>query len=315
MGLVLPSVRTMITQAIGSRLVLTMRILVAGWHGQVARALSERSVVRDDVTAIAVGRPAFDLSSQPSIGRSLFGIEPDVIIKTATYTDVDGAEDNPDRARQENAIGAANLAADAARRGIPIIHLSTAQVFDGNQIKPYMDQDLAEPVNSYGLSKLAGERAVASANSKHLIVKTGWIYSPFGQNFVTTLLQRARTQANIDFVADQTALPTYSIHLADALLELAATATGQQDTSLFGTYHIAGAGCASGYDVATKVIQASADQSGLATSLRTISYKEVESRSRRPQHTCLDNTKVKEKFSIYMPNWQDGIEECIKRIL
>ena len=292
-----------------------MRILVAGWHGQVARALSERSVVRDDVSAIAVGRPAFDLSSQPSIGRSLFGIEPDVIINTAAFTDVDGAEDDPDRAHQENAIGAANLAANAARRGIPIIHLSTAQVFDGRQTRAYVEQDATEPVNLYGLSKLEGERAVAAANPKHLIVRTGWIYSPFGQNFVTSLLQRARTQTRLDFVSDQTASPTYAIHLADALLELAATAIDKQDASLFGTYHIAGAGCASWHDVATKVMQVSADQSQQETSLRAISHTEFESRSRRPQHTCLDNTKVREKFSIHMPNWQDGIEDCIERIL
>ena len=292
-----------------------MRILVAGWHGQVARALSERSVVRDDVSAIAVGRPAFDLSSQPSIGRSLFGIEPDVIINTAAFTDVDGAEDDPDRAHQENAIGAANLAANAARRGIPIIHLSTAQVFDGRQTRAYVEQDATEPVNLYGLSKLEGERAVAAANPKHLIVRTGWIYSPFGQNFVTSLLQRARTQTRLDFVSDQTASPTYAIHLADALLELAATAIDKQDASLFGTYHIAGAGCASWHDAATKVMQVSADQSQLETSLRAISHTEFESRSRRPQHTCLDNTKVREKFSLHMPNWQDGIEDCIERIL
>lgn len=123
-------------------------------HGQIARVPSEHSVVRDDVSAIAVGHPAFDLSSQSSIDRALCGNVSDAIINTAAFTDMDGAEDDPDRAHRKNAIGLADLAANTARRGILIIRLSTAQVFDGRQTRAYVELDTTDPVDSYDLSKL-----------------------------------------------------------------------------------------------------------------------------------------------------------------
>ncbi len=292
-----------------------MRILVAGWHGQVARALSERSVLRDDVAAVAVGRPALDLSNQPSIGRSLFGIEPDVIINTAAFTHVDRAEDDPERAHRENALGAANLASNAARRGIPIIHLSTAHVFDGQQSTPYSEDHIAKPINSYGQSKLEGEEAVATANPAHVIIRTGWIFSPFGQNFVTSLLQRARSEETMDFVSDQYGSPTYAIHLADALLEVASKIVHQPDPHLYGVYHFAGSGEASWYDVALGVLQSSKASGGPTAEVQPVSHANFPSRSQRPLYGCLDSTKIRRDFTIDVPHWQDGVAACVKRIL
>ncbi|MEM9355855.1 MAG: dTDP-4-dehydrorhamnose reductase [Pseudomonadota bacterium] len=292
-----------------------MRILVSGWHGQVARALSERSVLRDDVAAVAVGRPALDLSNQPSIGRSLFGIEPDVIINTAAFTHVDGAEDEPERARRENALGAANLAANAARLGIPIIHLSTAHVFDGQQSVPYTEDNAAKPINSYGQSKLEGEEAVAAANSAHIIIRTGWIFSPFGQNLVTALLQRARSEDVMDFVSDQYGSPTYAIHLADALLEVASNVVHNPDHRFYGVYHFAGSGEASWHDVAVSVLTASNAYGGPSAEVQPVSHANFPSRSQRPIYSCLDSAKIRRDFAIDVPKWQDGVEACVKRIL
>ena len=292
-----------------------MRILVAGWHGQVAHALSERSVIRDDVTAVAIGRPALDLSDHSSIGRLLFDVNPHVVINTAAFTNVDGAEVDPQRAHRENAFAAAELAANAARRGIPIIHLSTAHVFAGRQHAAYEEDDFADPINSYGRSKLEGEQVVAAANTAHVIVRTGWIYSPFGQNFVTSLLQRASTEDQMQFVSDQTGSPTYAIHLADALLEIASRIIRSPDPLLFGTYHLAGSGEASWYDVAAKALQASQAQAGPSATVKPISHTEFPSRSPRPLSACLNCSKVSRRFAVDLPNWQVGIDACVRRIL
>ena len=199
-----------------------MRILVAGWHGQVAMALSEAATRRDDVEAYAVGRPALDLTDRPSIGRTLFGITPDVIINTAAYTDVDGAEREPHIADRRNTEGAAALANQAARIGVPIIHLSTVYVFDGDKPAAYVEDDPAQPINAYGRSKQAGEAAVADANARHVILRTGWVYSPFGRNFVRNILDRGARETALAIDDEQRGSPTYAPHLATAILDIAA---------------------------------------------------------------------------------------------
>ena len=292
-----------------------MRILVAGWHGQVAHALSERSALRDDVSAMAVGRPAVELSDHSSIGRLLFDIDPDVVINTAAFTDVDGAEDQPERARRENAYGAALLAQNAARRSVPIIHLSTAHVFDGHRQTPYTEDHKAEPINTYGRTKLEGEQSVAAANPSHVIVRTGWIHSPFGRNFVTSLIQRAQVEEAMQFVSDQTGAPTYAIHLADALLDIAKRLVRSPDPSLCGTYHLAGSGTASWYDMAARALQFSKQLDGPTAQLQPAPYTQFPARSPRPHHACLDCTKASRVFAVSLPAWQDGVDACVRRIL
>ncbi len=292
-----------------------MRILVAGWHGQVAHALSERSTLRDDVTAAAVGRPAMDLSDHSSIGRLLFDIDPHVVINTAAFTHVDNAETNPERARLENTVAAASLAADAARRNIPIIQLSTVHVFDGEQVDPYSENDIPTPINAYGRTKLEGEQAVAAANAAHVIVRTGWVHSPFGKNFVTTLLQRAHQQEAMAFVADQTGSPTYAIHLADALLDIAARITQSPDTDLYGTYHLGGSGGASWHEVAAAAVQSAKTLIRISATVQPISASAYPTHSPRPRHACLDCGKAERTFGVKLPDWKDGIDACVRRIL
>ena len=292
-----------------------MRILVAGWHGQVAHALSERTARRTDITAFAVGRPALDLTDNPSVGRSVFGIEPDVIINTAAFTDVDGAEDQPMKAQRQNVIGAANLASDAARREIPIIHLSTAHVFDGEKTAPYCEDDDARPLNSYGRSKLESERCVAAVNPRHVIVRTGWIFSPYGRNFVKSMLGRAGDEGTIDVVADQTGSPTYALHLADALLDLAAGLVKRPDPTLFGIYHAASSGQASWYGVSQRVFEASQRLGGPVMQLRPISHQQYPVGSARANNACLDCDKLKRHFGITLPDWRDGVDDCVQRLL
>ncbi len=288
-----------------------MRILVAGWHGQVALALSTAAARRDDVEAYAVGRPALDLADRPAIARTLFGIAPDVIINTAAYTDVDGAEAEPAIAFRRNSEGAAGLARQAARMGIPIIHLSTAYVFDGSKSSAYSETDATAPINVYGNSKWRGEQAVAEANPKHLILRTGWVHSPDGRNFITSVLGQAMTADRIDVVGNEYGSPTYAPHLADAIIELAARIRQSDGPAPWGIYHIANPGSASWFDVAQRVFETSGKTGGpAARAVPVRGNAPTTGRARRPANAALDCSKLADIFGISLPDWQTGVDHC-----
>ena len=151
-----------------------MRILAAGWHGQIARAFMQTAPVRNDISAFAIGRPRLDICDPRSIERALGDIQPDILINLAGYTDVDGAESEPELAFALNSVGARLLAEAAARRHVPIVHISTSYVFDGHKASAYAETDAAQPSTVYGKSRLAGELAVQAANRKHVILRTGY---------------------------------------------------------------------------------------------------------------------------------------------
>lgn len=292
-----------------------MRLLIAGWQGQIAQALSEMATARADVTACAIGRPALNICQVGSIERALGGIRPDVIINTAAYTAVDKAELEPERAFALNRDGARMLAGVAARRGIPIIHLSTDYVFNGRSASAYVEADATDPTTIYGRSKLEGEAAVQAANPMHIILRTAWVHSPFGHNFVTTIVERARDGSPLRVVSDRHGSPTYAPDLAEAILALAARVTRANDIEpAWGIYHAAGGGRASWYDVARKVLLSSDDLGPALTRLVAIRTEEHPPGIRRPVNSELDCAKLERNFQIRLPAWQEGITACVKRL-
>lgn len=297
-----------------------MRILVAGWHGQIAMALSEAATRRDDVEAYAVGRPALDLTDRPSIGRTLFGITPDVIINTAAYTDVDGAEREPHIAARRNTEGAAALAGQAARIGVPIIHLSTVYVFDGEKETAYVEEDQPQPINAYGRSKRAGEEAVADANPRHVILRTGWVYSPFGGNFVRRILGRAGDEAVLEIDDVQRGSPTYAPQLAAAILDIAAHVTGAAAGSrseYWGTYHIADSGWARWCDLASEAVDVSGAIGGARPRIAAVPGPEPDiaaGQAARPRNAMLDCAKLGAVYGIELPTWQASVKDCVERL-
>lgn len=295
-----------------------MRILVAGWHGQIAMALSEAATRRDDVQAYAVGRPALDLTDRPAIGRTLFGIAPDVIINTAAYTDVEGAEREPHIAARRNTEGAAALARHAARLGVPIIHLSTVYVFDGEKSAAYREDDPARPINAYGRSKRAGEQAVASINPRHIILRTGWVYSPFGRNFVSLVLERGRRESALEIDDLQCGSPTYAPHLANAILDVAAhvaiARTSDTANDLWGTYHVADTGTARWCDIADETY-AVASERGCPPAQVVPTARRSADLAPRPQNATLDCTKLQQAFGLRLPTWQQAVRDCVTRIV
>src|SRR5450755_3212488 len=225
-------------------------ILVAGKSGQLARCLLDSTVLHN-VPIVAVGRPELDLESGEGINRVMAAVEPSAIVNAAAYTAVDPAEAEPKRAFAVNCDGAALLADAAARRGIPFIQISTDYVFDGSKRSPYREDDVPAPLNVYGSSKLASETAVLKAYPCAAVIRTSWVYSPYGNNFVRTMLRLSETQQTVRVVDDQRGTPTSAADLAAAILAIVERLRSPNGCDDAGIYHLAGDGETSWHGFAT----------------------------------------------------------------
>lgn len=293
-----------------------MRLLIAGWQGQVARALVEAAPACPEVKACAVGRAALDICSARSIERALSDIKPTLVINSAAYTAVDQAETEVERAYALNRDGARLLAEASARRGIPIIHLSTDYVYGGKKGDAYVEDDPTEPVTVYGQSKLEGEDAVRIANPKHVILRTAWVFSPSGRNFVKTMLARAEENERISVVNDQRGSPTYAPHLVDAILDLARKLSVAADGKApWGVYHATGTGTATWCEMAQEVFRCSAALGGPTAAVDPIASKDYPTPAQRPENSQLDCSKLDCAFGIKLPAWQTGVAECVERLV
>ncbi len=292
-----------------------MRLLIAGWQGQLAQCLVSAALARKDVSACAVGRPALDLCEPPTIHRNVADVRPDVIINTAAYTAVDRAESEPGAAFALNRDGARLLAEAASDRGVPILHISTDYVFDGRKTSPYVETDSTSPQCVYGASKLAGEVAVANATERHIIFRTAWVYSPFGQNFVKTMLRLAGERDEVGVVDDQRGSPTYAAHLAGAVLDVAARiAAGDVGSGDWGIYNAAGSGFATWCEFARAVFAESAKHGGPTAKVNAITTADYPTPAGRPANSVLDCTKLQDRFGLKLPHWHDGVSACVEAI-
>lgn len=290
-----------------------MRLLITGWQGQVAQALGEAAARRSDVEALAIGRPALDLVQLPTILRTLSDARPDVVINTAAYTAVDKAETDVEAAFALNRDGAARLAEAAAQRGVPLIHLSTDYVFDGFKPAPYVESDPTAPRSVYGRSKREGELAVIAANPRHLIVRTAWVHSPFGQNFVRTMLRFAGERPVVRVVADQVGSPTSAEHLAAILLDLAARLASGEER--YGILHAAGRGEASWAELAREVFRQSRALGGPSAEVEPISTAEYPTKAERPRNSRLATGRLETEHGLTLPEWREGVAASVRRLI
>lgn len=288
-----------------------MKILVTGTHGQLATGLVEVATSMPDITLVPVGRPAFDLLDPSSIRRSILGEKPDIVVSAAAYTAVDRAEDERDQAYQVNVVGAACIAEAAATLRVPVIHVSTDYVFSGDASRPYLESDEAAPKTVYGYTKLRGEYAVASANPRHIILRTSWVYSPFGTNFVRTMLRLATERQTIAVVADQWGNPTSALDLAAAIMLVATHPTGDR----YGVYHVAGGGDTTWAEFARHVFRASSVHGGPHAEVRDITSAEYRTKAQRPLNSRLSCDKFEGTFGWQAPTWQSSTEAVVQRIL
>ncbi len=292
-----------------------MRIAVTGSQGQIVRSLLERAAKRD-AEIITLGRPSLDLADASTIVRAVESVAPEVIVNAAAYTAVDKAESEEAFARQINAAGAGSLAHAAKRLGIPIIHFSTDYVFDGTLDRPYREDDPAVPVNAYGRSKLAGEQAVEEATPLHVILRTAWLYSPFGANFVRTMLRLAATHDRIDVVADQIGQPSCALDVADGVLAICDRLRAQPgDERLFGIFHMAGAGATSWAGFAEAIFAETAQLGRRPITVRRITTQQYPTPARRPPNSRLDTRKLTQIYGVALPPWRDSLPAVVARLL
>ena len=291
-----------------------MRLLIAGWHGQVARALIEAAPSLPHIKALACGRAALDVRDPRSIERAFSDILPDVVINTAAYTAVDQAETDAEAAFALNREGARLLARAAARREVPIVHLSTHYVFDGTKATPYTESDAPLPATVFGRSKREGEQAVAEANPRHVIIRTGWVFGPAGRNFATTILEAARMGAPLRVVDDQRGNPTYAPHLASALLDVAHRLATAPTEALWGTYHAAGSGETTWYGLAKEILARAGTMNGMDCPLTPIQSGEYPKPAPRPANSALDCTRFRDAFGLGLPPWQEGVAACVANL-
>jgi dTDP-4-dehydrorhamnose reductase len=292
-----------------------MRIAVTGSQGQIVRSLLERGALRN-VEIIALSRPKLDLAEPSTILPALAAAAPDVIVNAAAYTAVDQAETEEALAHRINAAGAGAVAVAAAQLGVPIIQISTDYVFDGSLDRLYREDDSTAPINAYGRSKQAGEAAVMAATPRHVIVRTAWVYSPFGKNFLRTMLALGETRQMINVVADQLGQPTSALDIADGILAICdRLMANPADAALFGILHMAGTGPASWADFAQAIFAEAARHGRPSVSVTPIAAADYKTPARRPANSRLDTAKLAAIYGISLPAWQVSVAEVVTRLL
>jgi len=288
-------------------------ILVAGRSGRVARFLVEEAA-HLGLPVRALGRPQLDIEDADCIARTLAAESPRAIINAAGCVVVDEAERNPQAAFAINRDGAANLAAAAARRDIPFLHVSSDYVFDGSKMAPYVEEDSPAPLSVYGRSKVAGEQAVMAAHPSAVIVRTSWVYGPYGTNFVTTMLRLAKSQEVVRVVADQYGTPTAGADLARALLAMTTQLLAADHARAAGTYHVAGVGETTWLGFAEAIFARWARAGHRIPRIEPISLADWPGPAQRPRYSCLDCSKVDRVFGVRLPEWQGQLERCVDRL-
>lgn len=291
-----------------------MRLLVTGTQGQLARSLVERAASHPQFELVAAGRPELDLEIPGSAAAAVRSIAPDVVINAAAYTAVDQAEDEPDRAMRINGEAAGELAAAARAIGAPIIQISTDYVFDGRSAAPYAEDAPTNPIGAYGRSKLAGEERVRQANPDHLILRTAWVYSPFGHNFVKTMMRLAQTRDGLTVVADQIGNPSSALDLADGILAMLEGWRDGERIGLGGTYHLAGTGSASWFDFARAIFDECRARGLPAAEVEPIRTADWPTKAARPANSQLDSSKFSQDFDWQMPDWRQSMANAVSRL-
>ncbi|WP_018264785.1 dTDP-4-dehydrorhamnose reductase [Methylosinus sp. LW4] len=290
-----------------------MRIAVTGTQGQIVTCLRERAAA--DAEIVTLGRPLLDLTDRESVLEALCEARCDVIVNAAAYTAVDKAEQEEQLAMRINGEGTGHVAEAAAELGVPLIHFSTDYVFDGSAARPYRESDPTAPIGAYGRSKVEGEKRVAALCPNAAILRTAWVYSPFGANFVRTMLRLGETREEVGVVADQLGNPTSALDIGDATLRVAARLLGDRAPQLRGVFHMTGAGEACWADVAEAIFARAEEHGRRPVRLRRITTANYPTPARRPANSRLDNTKLSQIYGVALPDWRRSLATCVDRLL
>jgi dTDP-4-dehydrorhamnose reductase len=289
-----------------------MRMAITGKHGQVVSSLVAVGP-RLGLEIVPVGRPEIDLLVPETISRALVDVRPDIIVNAAAYTAVDQAEKEPKQAMAVNARGAGIVAEAARKRDVPLIQLSTDYVFDGAKPRPYNEADPVAPINIYGATKLAGERAVIAATENHVILRTAWVYSPYGKNFVRMMLNLAQTRDELRIVADQCGCPTYAHDIAVGMVSIARNLLERpKDKELRGIFHLAGTGATNWAEFASAIFEPNRAMGKKAPKITPITTADYPTPARRPANSRLDCSKLARVHGVRLPSWRESLKDCLR---
>ena len=289
-----------------------MKILLTGATGQLGRELC-RARLPSGTRLIAASSTQLDLSRPAEVSRYVAEITPDLVINAAAYTDVERAEQEPDRAFAVNRDGAAALAKAAAQCNAPIVHLSTSDVFDGGKQGEWTETDRPNPLDVHGQSKLIGEFAVAAANPRHLIVRTSWLYAAHGRNFLRTMLCLGQERGSLAVIDDEIGRPTAAADLADMVLLMAARA--MTENQYWGLYHVSNAGApTSWHDFASAIFSNAARWSGIPPLLEPVSGETSAAYRIRPRNCVLHLGKLERTFGLTPRPWQAALADTLEEL-
>ncbi|WP_339425148.1 dTDP-4-dehydrorhamnose reductase [Pseudomonas proteolytica] len=285
-----------------------LKILITGQHGQVTRELQQRLQGLGEL--VVLGRDQLDLANPEQIRQQVRSHRPGLIINAAAHTAVDQAENEPDVAFAINATAPGVLAEEAKALGIPLIHYSTDYVFDGSKPAPYTEDDVPNPLGVYGASKLAGEQAIAAVGGQYLILRTSWVYSSHGKNFLLTMQRLLQEKPHMRIVADQIGAPTWAGTIADSTRALIERWQAGQ-AGEWGVYHLTAQGETSWFGFAQAIGEQLLAEGMACAALEGIPASEYPTPAKRPLNSRLDCSRLQQQWQVSQPQWREALRECL----
>jgi dTDP-4-dehydrorhamnose reductase len=288
-------------------------VLVTGANGQLGQELRQLSSGHPEFDFLFTTRETLSLENPEGISAFFGKNKFDICINCAAYTAVDKAESEKERAFRINGEAVGRIASECRKIKIPFIHISTDYVFDGTATSPLREDDPVNPVNAYGASKLSGEELALKNNPATVVIRTPWVYSSFGNNFVKTMLRLMRERKELNVVSDQFGAPTYAADLASALIKIATVLTqpGNSSEHHAGIYHYANEGKISWYDFAESIRVLS----GSPCVVHPIPTEQFPTPAKRPAYSVMDTRKIRETFGLEIPFWKDSLKRCLQILL
>jgi dTDP-4-dehydrorhamnose reductase len=286
-----------------------MRVAIIGTSGQLATELRRRPWSHG---LEALDAEKVDIADADAITALLDRQAPELVVNASAYTAVDRAETERERAFAVNEAGPRHLATWCERHGASLIHVSTDYVFNGQKAEAYVEQDATEPLGVYGASKLAGEEAIRGSLARHVVLRTSWVFSAHGQNFLKTVLRLARERDELRIVSDQRGRPTAAADLADAVLHVARKV--RENSAVWGTFHFAGAGATSWHGFASAIVTEQAPFTQREPSLIAIGTADYPTPAKRPANSVLDTSHFETSFGLTPRSWRDGLREAVAEL-
>jgi len=293
-----------------------MKLLILGSNGQVGHCLAEQAE-KKGLEFYATNSSQLDITDYSKVAEVFCQVNPSLVINATAYTNVEKAEDEPEKALEVNSKSVGNLAGLCSKNNVPLIHISTDYVFDGTKDGYYQETDSVNPINSYGKSKLAGEQAVIANTGRYVILRTSWVFGRHGKNFVKTMLNLFKSRDELTVVSDQIGGPTFAGDIASAILRIAEVLESRPDFSDWGIFNFSGKEDVSWFEFAKSIYEASRHKQLITkdVSIKPIPASMFKTKAARPQNSKLDLSKIKNVFDISASDWKSEIDNYIEHYL